>query len=141
MRHRLEYALAAFACVLALTAPAAAQTPPRHDEALAAAGGPLYRTHCAPCHGPTGRGDGPVASQLRFAPPDLTRLSDRNRGAFPFDTVSRVVDGRKPVKGHGGPEMPVWGDAFKEPGERYSEQRVRDRITRLVHFLASIQER
>jgi cytochrome c553 len=32
----------------------------------------LYATTCAPCHGKTGRGDGPVKKVLRVAPADLT---------------------------------------------------------------------
>jgi len=27
-----------------------------------------------------------------------------------------IIDGRHPVPGHGGPDMPVWGDAFKRAG-------------------------
>jgi putative copper resistance protein D len=32
----------------------------------------LYHTHCATCHGPTGRGDGPAADDLLQRPADLT---------------------------------------------------------------------
>jgi len=28
----------------------------------------LYQNHCAPCHGQTGRGEGPAAASLRIAP-------------------------------------------------------------------------
>jgi hypothetical protein len=27
--------------------------------------------------------------------------------------VRKVIDGRQPVTGHGGKDMPVWGDAFQ----------------------------
>ena len=32
----------------------------------------LFNTHCAPCHGPAGRGDGPAAAALAAPPADLT---------------------------------------------------------------------
>jgi mono/diheme cytochrome c family protein len=32
----------------------------------------LFLTHCAPCHGPSGRGDGPAAAGLLQQPADLT---------------------------------------------------------------------
>lgn len=35
--------------------------------------------------------------------------------------------------------MPVWGDAFKQSAEGYSEARVQARIEALVDFLASLQ--
>ena len=35
-------------------------------------GAALFQTHCAPCHGPTGRGDGPAAAALDGPPADLT---------------------------------------------------------------------
>jgi putative copper resistance protein D len=42
-------------------------------QAVSVAGGAaLYRTHCATCHGPTGRGDGPGGAGLPRPPADLT---------------------------------------------------------------------
>lgn len=42
-------------------------------QAVSVAGGAaLYRTHCAQCHGPQGRGDGPAAAGLARPPADLT---------------------------------------------------------------------
>lgn len=35
-------------------------------------GAALFRTHCMPCHGPAGRGDGPAAAALDAPPADLT---------------------------------------------------------------------
>ncbi len=39
--------------------------------AEASAGKPAYERHCAPCHGATGEGDGPLASQFDPPPTDL----------------------------------------------------------------------
>lgn len=104
-------------------------------------GSSIYKTYCASCHGPEARGDGPIAKHLRTVPPDLTRLAMRNRGDFEAAKVQRIIDGRDPVKGHGGSDMPVWGDAFKQSREGYSEEKVKARIGALVGFLESIQER
>lgn len=111
-----------------------------YDPGAAAVGASTFKTYCATCHGATGHGDGPVSAQLRFAPFDLTSIARRNRGSYPFDKVYKIIDGRAPVKGHGGTDMPVWGDAFRESPEGYDPGRVKEKITQLVHFLASIQE-
>lgn len=104
-------------------------------------GASSYRAHCAVCHGKSGVGDGPLADQLRFAPPDLTRLERRNGGRFDSEMVQRIIDGRWPVRGHGGPEMPVWGDVFLEPRKGYSRDAVRQRVVELAAFLATRQKR
>jgi len=106
-----------------------------------AQGAALYREHCARCHGDQGRGDGPLADQFAFRPPDLTRMARRAGGRFPAELAKRVIDGRKPVKDHGGPEMPAWGDALKAASEGYDEKKAEDKVTLLVQFLESIQER
>ena len=43
----------------------------------------IFQESCAPCHGPSGRGDGPAGIALRTRPADLTRISVRNGGRFP----------------------------------------------------------
>ena len=48
---------------------------------------------CAPCHGPGGKGDGPVAAELTVKPADLTGLSARNGGTFPMVRVMNKVWG------------------------------------------------
>ena len=100
-----------------------------------------YRTHCAVCHGKGALGDGPLADQLRVAPPDLTRLAKRNKGKFELQMVQRIIDGRFPIKGHGGSEMPVWGDAFLEPREGYSRDGVRAKIVDLAAYLETLQQK
>lgn len=45
--------------------------PPNSDSI--AAGGELYAVNCAPCHGSTGKGDGPVGLTLNPRPADLTQ--------------------------------------------------------------------
>ena len=102
-------------------------------------GGELFKTYCASCHGVSAKGDGPLAEGLRFRPSDLTRIAVRNGGQFDEAKVHRSIDGRTQVKGHGGPDMPVWGDAFKHSRDGYSEEAVKTRIQALVVYLESIQ--
>jgi mono/diheme cytochrome c family protein len=103
-------------------------------------GAQAFRTYCASCHGPTGRGDGPVAAQLRQVPPDLTQFSARNGGVFPSVRLARIIDGRD-VAAHGIREMPVWGDAFMASPGRLTQQQVNERIEAIVRYLAALQER
>jgi mono/diheme cytochrome c family protein len=102
-------------------------------------GGSLFKTYCAVCHGKEAKGDGPLAEGLRIRPADLTTIAKRDKGKFDADTVHRIIDGREPVKGHGGSDMPVWGDAFKRSGDGYSEEKVKARIDALVAYLQDIQ--
>jgi len=103
-------------------------------------GSQLFRSYCASCHGAGGKGDGPLAANLRVAPSDLTRLAKRNHGKFETDKVRRAIDGRGPKEIHGGSDMPVWGDAFKNAGEGYSEAKVKERIDALVEHISTLQE-
>jgi mono/diheme cytochrome c family protein len=139
--------------VLVVALPVALAVPPRAASAqeteqagkpqykLEYSGISLYRTYCSTCHGREGQGDGPMADQLRYRPPDLTLLAQRNNGKYPADDVFRMIDGRKPLKGHGGPDMPIWGDAFKNAREGFDEASVKDKIQAIVDYLAGIQSR
>jgi mono/diheme cytochrome c family protein len=103
-------------------------------------GAQLFRTYCATCHGITGLGNGPVAEQLRKAPPDLTKYTARNGGVFPSERVRQIVDGRG-VAAHGDREMPVWGDAFRTARGGLSPEAVKARIDAIVRYLGALQER
>ncbi len=69
----------------------------------------LFVSSCAPCHGATGMGGGPVAAALRDPVPVLATLTHRHGGVFPQDYVYKVIDGREPLQAHGTRTMPVWG--------------------------------
>ena len=105
------------------------------------AGSELFKTYCAACHGTSAHGDGPLAANMKKPPPDLTQFAARNGGVFPAALVAQIIDGRQLVKGHGGPDMPVWGDAFKASRLGSSEESVQARIKALVEYLEHIQER
>ncbi len=105
------------------------------------AGAELFRTYCASCHGTAARGDGPLASSMNRKPADLTTIAKRNGGVFPSELVFRTIDGNQPVRGHGGPDMPVWGDAFARSRDGGDPARVKQWIESLVDYLESIQAR
>ena len=128
-------ALIPILAALAITAPAVAQDAER--------GGRLYQQHCAVCHGPGLRGDGPMAEVLTVQPPDLTRISERYDG-FPRVGIAWIIDGRDPILSHGG-EMPIFGFVF---GEMSSVMRApggqtlltAPEVVDLVTFLETLQQ-
>jgi mono/diheme cytochrome c family protein len=130
-------------CVLlaGLALPAPAKPADKRDDAAARRGGVTFQTHCAPCHGTSAKGDGPMADALRFVPADLTTIARRSGGSFPEERVAKIIDGREKVAGHGGTDMPIWGDVFRSSGQRYDEKKVKATIGDLVQFLATLQER
>jgi hypothetical protein len=74
---------------------------------------------------------------LTIRPADLTIIAKNSGGKFPSAKIYELIDGRNPaVKGHGGPDMPVWGAVFAASGGAGS---VKDRINALVKHLESIQ--
>jgi hypothetical protein len=81
-----------------------------------------------------------MAESLRYAPADLTKIARRNGGRFQADKVAKIIDGREQVKGHGGTDMPIWGDAFKRTREGVDERKVKATIAELVQYLATLQE-
>ena len=102
---------------------------------------------CAPCHGVSGKGDGPQAAQLAKKPADLTMVT-RKYGAFPEQKVFETIAGLDMPEGHGTREMPIWGDVFVteqvgkstkvEDAMKASDEASR-RIAGLVKYVASIQ--
>jgi mono/diheme cytochrome c family protein len=111
------------------------------EQQLKFSGKALFGTYCAVCHGTSARGDGPLAEQLRKRPPDLTQFAKQNQGTFPSEMVRKIIDGRETVVGHGGRDMPVWGDAFSRTRDDADPESVKQKIDAIVDFLKSIQER
>lgn len=134
------FASIAGAMLLFGVAAGAQQTLPP-SERQSYSGSDLFRVYCAACHGTSAHGDGPLAANMKRPPPDLTRFAAGNAGVFPAEMVKRIIDGRQPVTNHGGPDMPVWGDAFKASYMGASEESVQARINALVEFIETIQER
>jgi mono/diheme cytochrome c family protein len=114
----------------------------RGEEPSAASGGrALYEQHCMFCHGPAGKGDGPLAKDLRVPPADLTTIAKRRAWKFPDVEIREIIDGRRSVRGHGGKEMPIWGRIFSDTGAlgESDEAGARAKLDLLVAYLRSIQ--
>ncbi len=114
-------------------------SPPADPGLQVVSGAYAFRTYCATCHGADGKGEGPLAENLRFRPPDLTVIAKGNGGEYPAEKVHRIVDGRKPLPGHGGPDMPIWGDAFKNPETGFDDASVKERIRAVVEYVRTLQ--
>jgi mono/diheme cytochrome c family protein len=103
-----------------------------------------YLNSCAVCHGIEGKGDGPLGDELVRRPADLTTISRRNGGTFPYAHVYEVIDGRYAVPSHGEREMPVWGRQFLEDdaklyGPAGGEIVTSERIHNLAGYLQTLQ--
>jgi mono/diheme cytochrome c family protein len=90
------------------TAPPSGIDAARIPADLIARGDTLYQTFCATCHGPTGKGDGPVGRKLG-APPII---SDRARAYTDGYLYSIVRYGRG--------LMPRYGDKVYDPADRWA---------------------
>jgi mono/diheme cytochrome c family protein len=108
------------------------------------AGGELeYQNHCAVCHGVDASGNGVMRKYLALPPANLTQLSKKYGGKFPFWQIYRTIDGRDEVRGHGMSQMPVWGPRFRaesggnDPG---AKSQAAGRMLSLVFYLQHIQE-
>ena len=75
----------------------------------------IFRYYCAACHGTDGRGHGPPSVALKHAVSDLTLISQRKGGKFPYEHVKGIIEGKQPGPlAHGDREMPIWGPIFHE---------------------------
>lgn len=102
-----------------------------------------YQNYCAVCHGVDGKSQGPMGRFLTLRPADLTLLSKKNSGTFPFWQTYRAIDGREEIRGHGTREMPLWGDRFRSQAggsDSGSRAQAAGRLLGLVFYLQHIQE-
>ena len=108
-----------------------------------------FQKQCASCHGMDGKGAGPFLEFLKQTPPDLTKLSKKNEGVFPYKQVYQWIEDPGRVRAHGTAEMPIWGDRYNaEVLEKFgpydtgaaAAKEVQGRILELVFYLATIQD-
>ncbi len=113
----------------------------QYEQLIYSVRGPdLFRAHCAACHGPDGKGSGPVAAALKAKPADLTLLAKRNGGQFPAERVQKFISGDDPsLLAHGSREMPVWGPIFHQIEEDQDFGNVR--LQNLIKYLQTIQQK
>ncbi|MCV2869499.1 cytochrome c [Defluviimonas sp. WL0002] len=125
----------ALLAALSVAPPAAAQ-----ENAL---GREIFVGACAGCHGADGTGNGPMSELLTVPVPDLTGISEREGGSFPWLRVVHVVDGRTGLRGHGGP-MPIFGalftgDTVAADGPEGAPVITSQRVLDVVDYLMAIQ--
>lgn len=111
------------------------------QQEIAEAGKVPYQQYCATCHGINGKGKGDMAKLLKVKPANLTQLSAKNWGVFPFWQVYRIVDGREDIRGHGSRDMPIWGAEFKRQAgaNPAAELQAHARIIEIVYYIESLQ--
>jgi mono/diheme cytochrome c family protein len=77
----------------------------------AANGKELYTKHCAGCHGPAGKGDGPAAKAINPKPNDLTNKAYMAglKDQYLFDLIQKggAAVGKSPL-------LPPFGSKMKE---------------------------
>ncbi len=103
-----------------------------------ASGAQLYGAYCASCHGSAATGNGPVASTLQIAPPDLTVLARRNGGAYPEHQVIRSIEWGNALASHRPRQMPAWSVALR-PLSRDNQKEVTAQIRQLTSYLGTLQ--
>jgi mono/diheme cytochrome c family protein len=109
-----------------------------------------YDSSCASCHGPLGKGDGPLSGYLTNKASDLTMIMKSNNGVYPFTLMTEIVDGRHELALHGSRDMPVWGNEYNAkavehfrdfPGAYDAESFIKARVLALVEYIYTLQSK
>lgn len=113
----------------------------------------LFKAYCEPCHGEDGKGQGPLAPELRVRPADLTTIAARNGGKFEAGAVEDKINGWKQLPRtmqetaarveamntgknvENVPVMPAFGPIF---AKLYSQE-VRDRLVRMANIIRHVK--
>lgn len=132
-------ALVLAAAFFGASAGALAQDAP--DPQVISEGKADYEWQCDACHGPGGKGDGPMAKMLVKPPTDLTAIARANGGIFPFWRVYRIVAGKTDVPGHETFQMPDFWKRFRGQETEFGLLPPHVRVLELTHYLESIQEK
>ncbi len=137
---QLQNTLAATAIILSACAAQA-------EDSAITLGKSTYVRLCAVCHGDDAKGGGTVAELFQVKPKDLTKLSKRADGKFPFSDVYEVIVLGMEAPGHGPSTMPIWGDDFmadalEDRGVSKSDAilMAAGRALSLAYYLETIQE-
>ena len=123
---------------LTLAAPAFAQSKIKKEPIKPltdVSGAATFNDYCTVCHGPAGKGDGPVAKSLVKPPTDLTQITKRNNGKYPDAAVKMHITGDTVVAAHGTRDMPIWGPVFKSTDGTVVELRLKN----LVDYIETLQ--
>ena len=102
-----------------------------------------FNALCAPCHGTSGTGDGPMAKDLDHPPANLTTLAARNDGTFPMPYVLHKIwgyaEGQAPAA-----IMPNFGPVLDSPVVLFDagdgiQTPTPERLVDLANYVASLQ--
>ena len=104
-------------------------------------GASIFRNSCAACHGLDGQGNCPVSKALKRELPDLTRLAQRNSGAFPAIHVRTIImfGTDDIIPAHGSRQMPIWGPIFHQI--EFDQDLGNVRLENIVKYIESIQRK
>lgn len=102
-----------------------------------------YMNLCVDCHGPGGKGDGPLAEGLEPKPADITRIARDNGGVFPKARVMSHIYGFTP--GRSESPMPAFGDLLDGKTVLYDsgdgiETPTPARLVALMEYVEGMQE-
>lgn len=132
--------LLSVALIIAAANPSVAQEGP--DEAALSEGKSDFEWHCTNCHGPKGKGDGPMAKLLIERPADLTAIAKANGGTFPFWRVYRIILGRQAVPGHESFMMPEFWKRFSRDQKDWDYPLPPHvRVLLLTHYVENLQKK
>jgi mono/diheme cytochrome c family protein len=143
MKFIIMVAVVAMLSVFALGQAAIAQSTPtlKHvpiTRTPSTSGKEMYKSYCAVCHGPDGKGNGPAAPAMKTNPTDLTALAQKSGGKYPASHVAAVIHGQAAPPSHGSQDMPIWGPLFSSIDQGHEAQ-VQQRTTNLVNYIEGIQ--
>ena len=133
--------------MLALAAMALSVSAAQAEDSAVILGKSTYAALCANCHGDDAKGGGQVAELYKVDLPDLTTLTQRAGGQFPFSSVYESIIEGMDSPAHGTALMPIWGDYFvaealEDRGVNKSDamDMAAGRALSVAYYIESIQE-
>ncbi|MDX2158974.1 MAG: c-type cytochrome [Hyphomicrobiaceae bacterium] len=94
--------------------------------------------YCSVCHGLDAKGKGPLAPSLKKPPADLTQITRRNNGHFPFSRIAKIIRDGGEIASHGSSDMPAWGEVFRDHVDPIMSRAL---IFELTSYLETLQEK
>ena len=102
---------------------------------------------CSVCHGKDGKSGDLSLYKLKKQPPNLTLISSKNNGTFPWLNLFKIINGQESINAHKSSEMPDWGYLLDlrnwgdEENDEFAEEIVYGRLFVLLVYLNSIQDK
>lgn len=132
---------------LAVAVAAMTATAAQAQDSVLVLGKSTFDARCALCHGADGKGGGEISELFQVPPADLTTLTERSGGDFPFARVYGIIVDGMDEAGHGDAQMPIWGDYFiadalEDRGVKMSDaiEITQGRVLSLTYYLESVQQ-